>query len=411
MNVNEITYNVNKCFCKKNKFSNEQCSYKKKDNSYFCGVHSKSKYKDIFNVFIELGLYKEENENEEKKEEENNNNIVIDIVNNSNIDLSCSFIDNNEIIEYNEKIKKIYEDKDSFFNDLFVKNKDLSVFTLRSSIKKLNLKVFISPKQSRPELIKELKNIYENEIYFNKNLNKIIKIQKFIRSWIKNRLSKCVNDTDIMTFDSIYEIPKELLYIYHDNKTSLKYAYDIRTLIQLLNQDKPTCPYTCREFTINEKLNFLKDIEKRRKMGIKMDIEKIKLKPEEETEMKMIDIFHKINLLGNYTSHLWLKNMSINQLIKFYCDFEDLWVYRLGLNQKERRKYIKNGHAFIVPIYEVKNLKNLNLLRNLCLNEIDRFISDGVGLEERKLGAMWMLTTLVDNSFEAAEALPHLVQI
>ena len=29
--------------------------------------------------------------------------------------------------------------------NLFIKNKDLSVFTLRSSIKKLNLKVFISP--------------------------------------------------------------------------------------------------------------------------------------------------------------------------------------------------------------------------------------------------------------------------
>jgi hypothetical protein len=420
MSANQIIYDVNKCFCKKNKFSNEQCSYKKKENSHFCGIHSKAKVKDIFNIFIELGLYIDENDennqNNGNKKKENKEDInteedlVIDIINNSNIDLSYTFEKKEEKGEYNEKIKKIYEDKDSFFEDLFIKNKELSVFTLRSSIKKLNLKVFISPKQSRPELIKELKDIYEKEIYYNNNLNKIIKIQNYVRFWIKNRLSGCINDTDILTFDSIYEIPKELLYIYKNFNSSLKYAYDIRTLIQILNQDKPTCPYTCKEFTIGEKLNFLKDIEKKRKLGIKMEIDKIKLKPEEETEMRMIDVFHKVNLLGNYTSHLWLKNMSINQLIKFYTDFEDLWIYRLGLSQKERRKYVKNGQAFITPVYDVKALKNLNLLRNICLNEIDRFISDGIGLEERKLGAMWMLTTLVDSSFEAAEALPHLVQ-
>ncbi len=446
MSNNQVVYDVNKCFCKKNKFSLEQCSYKKKDNSNFCGIHSKTKNKDIFPIFVDLGLY-HENDNDSQTQEpvqiiqpnlQNilNNELVVDIENNNNIYLNYQFsnkINESEFIDLKDNIlidlsisellkkedkkeeledrKKIYDCKESFFEDLFIKNKDLSVFTLRQSIKILNLKILVSTKQSRPELIQELKQLYEKEKYLKNNLRYIIKIQKFIKEWSNNRLKNCVNDTDILTFDNISEIPKNYLYIFNDKKTNLKYAYDIRTMIQILNQDKPQCPYTCRDFDVEEKVKIMKVINNRKSDGINMNIEKIKLKPEEETEMRMIDVFHKLNLLGNYTSHLWLKNMSVYQLIKFYSDAEDLWVYRLGLTHKERKKYIKNGQAFIVPVYEVKNYNNLNRLRNVCLDEIDRFISDGIGSEEKKLGAMWMLTVLVDSSIEAAEALPHLVQI
>ncbi len=428
MENNLNNYDLNKCFCKKNKFLNEQCSYKRKENSFFCGIHGKSKVKDIYNIFIQLGLYQEEenlnlttnlttnlnlnlNLNEDINSGINlNKSQFIDLDFSSSIDINIhDIIEQNDI--NNKSKKKVYEDKDVFFEDLFIKNEELSVYTLRQSIKNLNLKIVISTKQSRPELIKELKDIYEKEKNLKKNINYVIKIQNFIKKWLKERLNNCVNSTDILTFDSINDISKELLYIYRDPKTNLKYAYDIRTLIEILNQDKPTCPYTCKEYSFEEKINFMKEIDKRKKSGIKMDIDKIKLKPEEETEMRMIDVFHKLNLLGNYTSHLWFKHLNINQLIKFYTDAEDLWVYRLGLTQKERRKYIKNGQAFVIPLNEVKNYKNLNLLRNVCLDEINRFISDGIGSEEKKLGAMWMLTILVDCSYEAADALPHLVQI
>lgn len=411
MNENQIVYDVNKCFCKKNKFTNEQCSYKKKDNSNFCGIHTKSKLKDIYPIFIQLGLYQEINELNVQME----NNIEI----NGKIDLSNEIVVNIETnIDLDELIfeskdlekKKVYDCKKTFFEDLFIKNKELSVYTLRQSIKNLNLKNLCT-KQSRPELLKELKDYYERENYYKKYLRQIILIQKFIRKWSSDRIKKCVNDTDILTFDNIQDISKDLLYIFKDFNTKLNYAFDIRTLVQIMNQDKPCCPYTCKEYTVEEKIKIMNEIENRKKKGIKLDIEKIKLKPEEETEMRMIDIFHKLNLLGNYTSHLWLKNMSINQLIKFYSDAEDLWVYRLGLSHKERKKYVKNGQAFLVPVYEVKTFSNLNRLRNVCLDEIERFISDGVGMEEKKLGGMWMLTVLVDCSFEAALALPHLVQV
>jgi len=43
------------------------------------------------------------------------------------------------------------------------------------------------------------------------------------------------------------------------------------------------------------------------------------------------------------------------------------------------------------------------------LNEIERFITEGINRDERKLGAMLMLTGLVEVSYDAANGLPHLV--
>ena len=51
------------------------------------------------------------------------------------------------------------------------------------------------------------------------------------------------------------------------------------------------------------------------------------------------------------------------------------------------------------------------IMENFILDEFDRFVTDGVTVEERKMGAMWMLRALVDVSSEAANALPYLVQV
>ncbi len=418
MNVNNINYDLNKCFCRKNKYSNEQCSFKKKDNSFFCGIHGKSKNKDIFQVLIDLGHYNVDNNQLNIIDDEINENKENNIMNNNYINIEVNIKEDinlpslESIVNKDNKSeeKRIYNSKEEFFKDLFVKKKNLNVYTLRQSIKNLGLKILIQTKQSRPDLIEELKKVYEKELNYIKNVDKIIKIQRCFKNWINKRLNCCINDTDILTFDNISDIPKNLLYIFKDKNTNNNFAYDIRTMIQIMNNDKPSCPYTCREYTIEEKIDIINEIDKRKRIGIKMDIEKIQLKPEEETEMRMIDVFHKINLLGNYTSHLWMKRLTNNQLIKFYTEAEDLWSYRLGMTHNDRKKYVKHGHAFLIPVEVVKNYNNLNKLRNVCLDEIERFVTNGLGVEERKLGAMWMLMAFVEVSFEAAEALPHLVQ-
>ena len=50
-------------------------------------------------------------------------------------------------------------------------------------------------------------------------------------------------------------------------------------------------------------------------------------------------------------------------------------------------------------------------MQNIILNEIDKFISTGIDKASKQLGAMWCLTALVEVSKDAANALPHLIQI
>jgi hypothetical protein len=41
-----------------------------------------------------------------------------------------------------------------------------------------------------------------------------------------------------------------------------------------------------------------------------LEFDKLELNKEQEMEMRMKDIFHKINMLDNYSSHLWFKNLE-----------------------------------------------------------------------------------------------------
>ncbi len=79
-----------------------------------------------------------------------------DIIINSDTNLKDS-IDINDI-EVSEN-KFIYEDKTLFLSDLFDENKNLSIYTIRNSIKKFNLNEIINTKQSKPLLINQLKQI------------------------------------------------------------------------------------------------------------------------------------------------------------------------------------------------------------------------------------------------------------
>ncbi len=385
-------YDINKCFNIKNKNQPHlQCLNKRRSNSYFCGVHCKNPI--IFQLFIDNNLYKitNVNNNNEKRCELKEDDDMID----------------DENTEDRELI--IFNNMNDLFKHVFDEDKFITIKSLRKSIKNLNLD-YIRTKQSKCNIIDDLRRIYDLHNKYIPNIDKVVKVQSYIRKWSVFRRKKCVNDTDIITFDDIFEIPKKYFYVFKDKKTGLEYGYDIRTISHIMMTEKPTCPYTCREFTLDEKNYFINYFDKVRKMGINLDIEKVKLSEEEELEMRMIDIFHKINLLDNYTSHLWFKNLNLDGLKQFYSNAEDMWNYRIQMTQLEKTKYLHNPNAFNLPLQYVRNMNNKHLLYTIILDEIQRFITEGDTREERKLGAMWMLIVLVEVSEDAANALPHLIQ-
>ena len=177
------------------------------------------------------------------------------------------------------------------------------------------------------------------------------------------------------------------------------------------NSDYPSCPYTFRSFTEEEKNMINNYKENLLKKGIKVGIEKKILTFEEETEMKMKDIFYQINMLDNYTNHLWFKNLNIYELIDLYIRMEDIWNYRSNMTIESKRNIVENGYIFNIPINIIRLQKSKIKMQNIILNEFYRLINEGINREEKKLGAILILTGLVEISVEAADALPHLIQI
>jgi hypothetical protein len=305
--------------------------------------------------------------------------------------------------------KNIYTKEELF--DRITNNIYLSVYSIRASIKDLKLNKFIDTKQSKSCLITDLKKFISRERYFLANKGSIILIQSIMRRWSILRRKQCVNDTDILTFTDKYDIDRVYLYIFNDSVTKKKYAFDIRTLMRILSTAHQTCPYTFRAYTEDEKKTIIQYCSKLMVEGVKFEIEKPKLSAEEEIEMKMKDVFYKINMLDNYTSHTWFKNLGHDQLIDLYTKIEDIWNYRSNMTFDSKKKIVKDGIVFSISSNVIRSYTSKAKLQNILLGEFNRMITEGIDINEKKLGAILILTGMVEVSYEAAEALPHLIQI
>jgi hypothetical protein len=406
--MNNIEHN-NLCQSVKSKNNlNLQCQNKPKKNELFCGIHLNCKNILLFkveNTTNSSNIINPINEIQNNTITQDNNLINTILDNQSN--------DEKEIILTTKSVKDVDDeifDKDKLYENI-LNDSYMSIYTIRKSIKKAKLNLLINTKNSKSLLIKALKNIIALERYYLSNQSCLIKIQSIFRKWLVYRKKICNNDTDILTFISKYDIPYKFFYLFNDKVTNKKYGYDIRTLLEIIKSDYPSCPYTFREFTENEKIEIKNYCNKLISNGIKLNLEKIKLSPEEEIDMKIKDIFHKINMLDNYTDHLWFKNLNLHQLIDLYIKSEDIWNYRSNMSIESKKKIIKNGVAFSIPLQIIKMYKSRSKLQHILLDEYNRFITEGVNRDEKKLGAILVLTGLVEVSFEAAQALPHLIQI
>ena len=382
-------------FCKSN--LNTQCPNKLKSNEIFCGIHLKCKNNIIFSV--------------------QQNSMVaplnIPTINEEPAILTSDDLAKIEICPELEIVSNPVVEtytKDELFEKI-LNNTYLDVHSIRNSLKKCKLNRIINTKQSKSCLIKSLKNIIEKERYIQSNEIYLIKIQSMYRRWTVYRKYKCINDSDILTFTDKYDIPNEYFYIFNDNISNKRYCYDIRTLLEIIKSEYPSCPYTFRLFTDIEKEAIHKYCTKLESSGININLEKIQLSPEEEIEMKIKDVFHQINMLDNYTNHMWFKNLNLHQLIELYIKSEDVWNYRSNMTIESKKKIVNNGVAFNIPIPVIKLYKSKSKIQHVLLDEFKRCINEGINRDEKKLGAILILTALVEVSYDASLALPYLVQL
>ena len=299
------------------------------------------------------------------------------------------------------------------------KTSALSVTLLRNFVKENStISKMINPDQSREKLLEGLVLYFGMIDHYTstKNAGKVVKVQAMVRKWLIRRRARCSNKTDIITMDTIYEIPGKFFYIFHDKKGKNFYGYDIRVFTKILYdplnpKHVAKCPYTHRVLEHDDIIMVEAYIERMRKRGVSLEIERPRMSKEKEIELKCIDIFGKMDHLDNYTNHRWFMDLSQQQLIKFYNVGRDVWTYRLGMTPSAKLNILSDGRAFEIKEDYLKSLPSKIALQNMVLNEVNRFVSEGKSREDKKLGAMIMLTTLVEVSSAAAQAIPHLVQV
>jgi hypothetical protein len=288
------------------------------------------------------------------------------------------------------------------------------------------------------------------ELFFKKHISAII-LQKNIRGYFVRYSFKlrgkafsdksfCVNESDFYTLEPLNEISLENFFSYTDEK-NFTFGFDIRSLMQLFtktgqfinpyNRDKLKLKVVLDIFALYgiirsifkdpsylsyalPKIQFLKNdefientfiqsndvrVESFRTSISMTDIEiflrEIKLKP---LLTRIQDAFVELDRLGNYTHSSWLTELSYDELYILYWSYNINWNRPGNIIPEVKRKIFPFGN----PIESFSTLTlNREQILTSCLTIIENLIFSAIDIEDRKLGAMHVLSSLTVVSRQA----------
>ena len=240
-----------------------------------------------------------------------------------------------------------------------------------------------------------------------------------IRGPARFNRSLCVNDTDFFTMDDLKDIPFTQFFSYKDLDNTI-YGFDIMSIYNLFDKglDKITNPYNRNPFPRSVKKNMIKII-----WLSKLFKDKLQLEMKEDNEYnntvhpiitlenRVHDVFHDIDILGNYTNANWFLSLDQVQLVRFILEMNDIWSYRAGLTDRVKRDICPDHRDLFRMMYIIDiRAAPITILIELSLSIIEKLIKSGNTRDYRCLGANYVLCALTLVSPQAAEALPWLYQ-
>jgi len=259
--------------------------------------------------------------------------------------------------------------------------------------------------------------------------NSIVKIQKILRGnlqrkfisshgpALKNRLI-CTNNFDFLSMEQLTEIPKEQFFSYRDEDGFI-YGFDLISLHNLIYKCNGAVKNPFNTKPINSKViedfRSLLRLSRVFKVNICTEISDVskEVSDKKSVELRALTLFQNIDALGNYSNSEWFLTLNRNQLIKFMRELVDIWSYRAPLTPEVKRAICPpNGNPFSrLPNYNVlQTLENLDDVRKIILEILEKFVTTGIDKDNKCLGAYYVLgaITLVNN--DAATSLPWLYQ-
>lgn len=226
--------------------------------------------------------------------------------------------------------------------------------------------------------------------------------------------SICVNDTDFITLEPLSEIPNEQFFSFKDFDEFV-YGFDVVSLYNMIvennKSNKPTLnPYNRTAFSEDffEKFQNFLSINKALKNKIDFVIENsCNLSTKSKIELKALEIFQLINSYGHYSDSKWLMTLDSTMLTRFLMKLSRIWDF-LPL-PTTRLILPPDGYIFRnAPSFQAND--SLEETQQKVLMIIERLVTRGHTIENRNLGAFYVLGALTLVNREAATAMPWLYE-
>lgn len=251
--------------------------------------------------------------------------------------------------------------------------------------------------------------------YFINNIS-AFKIQSLWRKSLYNKLqyykkihtnNKPVNPTDFYTLDTIYDIPS--IYKFNILEKDHIYCFNIFSFQQLL--DKKMNPYTREPLSTAVIERFNKHYSVLSILGLEFKNEEENITNEQLLNLKVVDVFQKIETIGFYVDTEWFNHLTTLHLLKYIRELYDIWNYRANLSPTAKIAICPPiGNPFNNIFIDNINYLTRDKLKLTTLSIIEQFIKNTQSRGDQYLGACYVLQALTLVSQNAANSLPWLYQ-
>ena len=224
----------------------------------------------------------------------------------------------------------------------------------------------------------------------------------------------CVNDTDFCSMESLDDISYAQFFSYKDIDDKI-YGFDLTSLFTLLSKGNlnTTNPYNRKIFPkiIRKNINSILRISSIIKETIIIEIDEAEeITPQKQIEQRTIELFHNMDLLGNYTSTNWFSSLGRAALLRFIRELADIWMYRAQLSEDTKREICPpHGNPFGNILQILLNITTENLKKS-ALDIMEKMVNHGVNHPSQCLGANYVLCAFTLVNENARESLPWLYQ-
>lgn len=227
----------------------------------------------------------------------------------------------------------------------------------------------------------------------------------------------CENDSDLDTIKPVEKIPDAYLFCLPDGDNW--YGFDIRTLLLVIKNSKtPNNPFTLKPLLLETQQQIARKVKLLEKLGFPTNREAAvmydKLPEEDKFKLYITDVFQKLHHLDYNVDSNYLLELNATQLQRLYLEVADIWTYRLAeLTKEQRCNIVKNGLVFAEgPSIKFTATTDLNkpLLLKKIIRNLDRIITEGVTLDDRKMGATYFMIGFSIVSPKVAELFPFLAE-